>query len=92
MNPDLQAVYQQMQQAQQYTIFIGYSTYAAILICAALSVLIFWKLCQIKTLLQTSAQAYLVKQAAQRTSKSSSAVDSGTPPRTDEDSRFRPKL
>lgn len=51
MNPnDMQALLAAQQQALQRAefqmYFIGYSTYAAIIICAIFSVLIFWKLRQ----------------------------------------------
>ena len=88
MNPDMQAVYQQMQQAQQHVMFIGYSTYAAIIICAIFSVLIFWKLCQIKSLLQSSPHTHSMKPAAQPASPFAAKP---TSPRADDESRFMPK-
>ena len=86
MNPDLQAVYQQMQQAQQHAIFMGYSTYAAILVCAVFSILIFWKLCQIKTLLQSPSRA---KQVVQTVSHPATVAPMSR--RAADDSRYLPK-
>jgi len=91
MNPDLQALYQQMQQAQQHAIFMGYSTYAAILICAVFSVLIFWKLCQIKTLLQSSAHAYPARPTVPTVFQTSPFADASKPETAPDDSRFQPK-
>jgi hypothetical protein len=54
MNPnDMQNVLNMQQQAADVAIhfkFLVYSTHAAIIVCAIFSILIFWKLCQIKTL------------------------------------------
>ncbi len=51
MTPDLQNMLAQAQQnvaaAQRWALFVGYSSYAALIICALFSVLIFCKLCQI---------------------------------------------
>jgi hypothetical protein len=91
MNPDLQAVYQQMQQAQQHAIFMGYSTYAAILVCAVFSVLTFWKLCQIKTLLQSSTHAYPARQTVSTVFQTSLFTDASKPETAPDDSRFQPK-
>jgi hypothetical protein len=52
MPPELQqminAQQQAVQQAEFKMYFLGYTTYAAIIICAVFTVLIFWKLCQIQ--------------------------------------------
>jgi hypothetical protein len=52
MTPQMQAVLQQAQAAQEQALwqmkFFGYSSYAAILICALFTVLLFWKLCAIE--------------------------------------------
>ena len=51
MTPEFQNLINQSQQnlaAAQFKMYLlVYSTYAAILICAIFSILIFWKLCQI---------------------------------------------
>ncbi len=52
MPPELQQILNSQQQALQQAQFkmylLGYSTYAAIIICAIFAALIFWKLCQIQ--------------------------------------------
>ncbi len=44
----INAQQQALQQAQIKMYLLGYTTYAAIIICAIFAVLIFWKLCQIQ--------------------------------------------
>jgi len=95
MNPnDMQDILEMQRQAAvlaRHSEFLGYTAYAALLICAIFSVLIFWKLCQIKALLQSSAQTYPTKQTAQTTFQSSPFAAKSTPPHADDDSRFVPK-
>jgi hypothetical protein len=95
MNPnDMQNVLNIQQQAADVGMhfkFLVYSTHAAIIICAIFSVLIFWKLCQIKTLLQSRAQTFLGKRTTQPTSQPASFAATPAPPRADDDSRYLPK-
>jgi len=90
MTPELQQILDSQQealrQAQFKMNFLAYSTYAAIIICAVFSVLIFWKLCQIQKQLRLPA-------TREKTALSPSAVipiDSPIPPRQD-DSKYMPK-
>ena len=85
MNPDMQAVYQQMQQAQQHAMFIGYTTYAAIIICAIFSVLVFLKLRDIAAEFLKFRITY--EMAEDRKARAAKP----TPPRTDDQSRYMPK-
>jgi hypothetical protein len=70
---------------------MGYSTYAAILICAVFSILIFWKLCQIKTLLQSSAHVYPTRPTVPTVFQTSPFADASKPEAAPDDSRFQPK-
>ena len=52
----MQYLMAQIEAAQRHAQFLGYSTYGTIIVCAIFSILIFWKLCHIKALLQSSAR------------------------------------
>ena len=90
MNPNdiqnlINAQQQAMQRAEFQMYFLGYTTYAAIIICAIFSVLIFWKLRGIADEFLKFRIAYeMAEDRKARAHKSS-------PPRADGDSRFMPK-
>ena len=99
MTPELQALLQQAQQAQQHaltqTYFLGYTTFACIVVCALFSTLIFWKLCQIqKTLGAAPRSAVSAPQqqtlAAAACAQGSTAGSDRSKPQADE-SRYMPK-
>lgn len=89
MNPnDMQALQQAYQQAGDVAIhfkFLVYSTYAAIIICATFSILIFWKLRGIANEFMKFRIAY--EMAEGRKARAAKP----TPHRTDDQSRCMPK-
>jgi len=90
MNPnDMQNLISAQQQAIHHAefqvYFFGYTTYAAIIICAIFSVLIFWKLRGI-------ADEFLKFRIAYEMAEGRKArAAKPTPPRGDDESRFMPK-
>lgn len=89
MNAQQQA-YQQAADVSMHFKFLVYSTHLAIIICAIFSVFIFWKLCQIKTLLQ-SVHGDPARQSGSTAPETSPSVDSPQTGLEDDDSRFRPR-
>lgn len=92
MTPELQNVMAQVESAQRHAQFISYSAYAAIIVCAIFTVLIFWKLCQI----QEQLLANSLFQRSIPGSPAGSFTTAGTPPENPwaagkEDSRYMPK-
>ena len=90
MNPNdiqnlLNAQQQAMQRAEFQMYFFGYTTYAAIIVCAIFSVLIFWKLRAIADEFLKFRITY--EMAEERKARALKP----TPPRADDDSRFLPK-
>ena len=90
MNPNdmqnmLNAQQQAIHQAEFQMYFIGYTTYAAIIICAIFSILIFWKLRGIAAeFLKFRITYEMVEDRKARAAKP-------TPPRADDESRYMPK-
>jgi|ERR1035437_3656838 hypothetical protein len=100
MTPEMQNMIQQAQQANEHALFqaklLGYSTYAAICICAVFSILIFWKLCQIQKLLATNSLLQTASQPVNPFTDSEARIAAGNPPlssipRTSKDERYMPK-
>jgi hypothetical protein len=90
MNPNdmqnlLNAQQQALHQAEFQMYFLGYSTYAAIIICAVFSILIFLRLRNIADELRMFRIAF--EMAEDRKTQSAAPA----PPRADDDSRYLPK-
>jgi len=89
MNPnelqDLVEMQRQMMALARHSEFFACTTYMAILICAVFSILIFWKLCQIKGLLERPQNLSVPVTTTARV-----ATPAVTPSRSD-DSRYMPK-
>ena len=81
----LNAQQQALHQAEFQMYFLGYSTYAAIIICAIFSILIFRKLRDIAHELRKFRIAF--EMADDRKTQSAAPA----PPRADDDSRYLPK-
>jgi hypothetical protein len=88
---NIQSVQQQAYDVAVHFKLLAYSTYAAIILCAIFSVLIFWKLCQIQKLLAANSPG----EQANPFLPSASSIAPATPPSYSppppDDSRYLPK-
>lgn len=92
MTPELQNLMAQAEAAQRHAQFLGYSTYAAIIVCAIFSVLIFWKLCQIqKQLLNISPTQRSVSSSPAKTVTTEATSPPNPQSPAQNDSRYMPK-
>lgn len=72
--------------------FVGYSTYASLVICAVFSILIFWKLCQIQKQLPGRPQSpYSPKSPPEKLAAHDLRPPPATPQIGQDDSRYLPK-
>ena len=91
MNAQLDAS-QQVADVAAYFKFLAYSSYAALIICAIFSVLIFWKLCQIQKQLFANSQSWRSKPSSPANPFGNEPTPPpGTESQIHNDSRFMPK-